>query len=281
MATVYLAEDRKHHRLVAIKVLKPELAAALGPERFLREIDTAARLNHPHILPLHDSGQAGGFLYYVMPYIEGESLRDRLEREGPLPLEEALRITREVASALSYAHSHDVVHRDIKPENILVSGGEAVVADFGVARAITQAAGTRLTETGIPVGTPAYMSPEQASGGGPLDGRSDVYSLACVLYEMLVGEPPYTGASAQVVIAKRFTDPVPSVRRLRETVPSAIDSAITRALAKAPVDRYATATNFGEALTPSGAGPARLRLTGRRVFAAGPVPAAVAALVVA
>src|SRR3989454_1014587 len=241
MATVYLAEDRKHHRLVAIKVLKPELAAALGPERFLREIDTAARLNHPHILPLHDSGQAGGFLYYVMPYIEGESLRDRLEREGPLPLEEALRITREVASALSHAHSHDVVHRDIKPENILVSGGEAVVADFGIARAITQAAGTRLTETGIPVGTPAYMSPEQASGGGPLDGRSDVYSLACVLYEMLVGEPPYTGPSAQVVIAKRFTDPVPSVRRLRETIPPAIDAAVSQALAKAPADRFVSA----------------------------------------
>src|SRR5207302_113024 len=222
----------------------------------LREIELAARLTHPHILPLHDSGEAAGFLFYVMPYIEGESLRDRLEREGPLPLEEALRITREVASALSYAHSHDVVHRDIKPENILVSGGEAVVADFGVARAITQAAGTRLTETGIPVGTPAYMSPEQASGGGPLDGRSDVYSLACVLYEMLVGEPPYTGASAQVVIAKRFTDPVPSVRRLRETVPSAIDSAITRALAKAPTDRFATAAQFGEALMPSVA-PAR------------------------
>jgi len=279
MATVYLAEDRKHHRLVAIKVLKPELAAALGPERFLREIDTAARLNHPHILPLHDSGQAGGFLYYVMPYIEGESLRDRLEREGPLPLEEALRITREVASALSYAHSHDVVHRDIKPENILVSGGEAVVADFGVARAITQAAGTRLTETGIPVGTPAYMSPEQASGGGPLDGRSDVYSLACVLYEMLVGEPPYTGASAQVVIAKRFTDPVPSVRRLRETVPSAIDSAITRALAKAPVDRYATATNFGEALTPATPTPTMTARAWRGVLfgAAGAVLVIVAA----
>src|SRR5256712_514802 len=249
MATVYLARDLKHGRLVAIKVLRPEIAAALGPERFLREIEVAARLTHPHILALHDSGQTGGSLYYVMPYIEGESLRDRLEREGQLPLEDALRITREVASALGYAHSHDVVHRDIKPENILLSGGEAVVADFGIARAITQAAGTRLTETGIPVGTPAYMSPEQASGGGPLDGRSDVYSLACVLYEMLVGEPPYTGASAQVVIAKRFTDPVPSVRRLRETVPSAIDSAITRALAKAPGDRYATATDFGEAPT--------------------------------
>src|SRR3989454_4194759 len=279
MATVYLARDLKHGRPVAIKVLRPEIAAALGPERFLREIEVAARLTHPHILPLHDSGEAARFLYYVMPYIESESLRDRLEREGQLPLEEALRITREVASALSYAHGHDVVHRDIKPENILLSGGEAVVADFGIARAITQAGGTRLTETGIPVGTPAYMSPEQASGGGPIDGRSDVYSLACVLYEMLAGEPPYTGPSAQVVIAKRFTDPVPSVRRLRETIPPAVDAAITKALAKAPVDRFATAAQFAEALTPSVARPVRLRLTARRVLAAGAVTAAVAALV--
>src|SRR5881398_3677197 len=240
-ATVYLAQDLKHGRRVAIKVLKPELAAALGPDRFLREIEVAARLTHPHILPLHDSGQAGGSLYYVMPYVEGETLRDRLEREGQLPLEEAVRITREAASALSYAHSHDVVHRDIKPENILLSGGEAVVADFGIARAITQAAGSKLTETGIPIGTPAYMSPEQASGGGPIDGRSDVYSLACVLYEILVGEPPYTGPSAQVVIAKRFTDPVPSVRRLRETVPPALDAAVSKALGKAPADRFVTA----------------------------------------
>src|SRR5438094_892471 len=283
MATVYLAEDLKHHRQVAIKVLRPEIAAALGPERFLREIETAARLTHPHILALHDSGQAGGSLYYVMPYIEGESLRDRLEREGPLPLEEALRITREVASALTYAHSHDVVHRDIKPENILLSGGEAVVADFGIARAITQAAGTKLTETGIPVGTPAYMSPEQASGGGPVDGRSDVYSLGCVLYEMLVGEPPYTGPSAQVVIAKRFTDPVPSVRRLRETIPRAIYAAVSKALGKAPADRFVTAVQFSEALTSlmvTDAAPARTWLSGHRVFVAGAVTAAIGALVV-
>src|SRR6266571_2307122 len=247
-ATVYLAQDRKHGRAVAVKVLRPELAAALGAERFLREIEIAARLTHPHILSLHDSGEANGFLYYVMPYLEGESLRDRLKREAQLPVEEAVRIAREVASALSYAHSHDVVHRDIKPENILLSGGEAVVADFGIARAITQAAGTRLTETGILVGTPAYMSPEQASGGGPIDGRSDVYSLACVLYEMLVGEPPYTGPSAQVVIAKRFIDPVPSVRRLRETIPPAVDAAITRALAKSPADRFRTPAEFARAL---------------------------------
>src|SRR2546422_8137755 len=172
-----------------------------------------------------------------MPYIEGESLRDRLEREGQLPLEEALRITREVASALAYAHSHDVVHRDIKPEDLLLSGGEAVVADFGIARAITQAGGTRLTETGIPVGTPAYMSPEQASGTDPIDGRSDVYSLGCVLYEMLAGEPPYTGPSAQVVIAKRFTDPVPSVRRLRGAIPPAVEAAVTPGPAESPAGR--------------------------------------------
>src|SRR2546429_1779154 len=261
MATVYLARDLKHGRLVAIRVLRPEIAAALGPERFLREIEVAARLTHPHILPLHDSGQAGGFLFYVMPYIEGESLRDRLEREGQLPVEEALRVTREVASALSYAHSHDVVHRDIKPENILLSGGEAVVADFGIARAITQAAGNKLTETGIPVGTPAYMSPEQASGAVPIDGRSDVYSLACVLYEMLVGEPPYTGPTAQVVIAKRFTDPVPSVRRLRDTIPPTMDAAITKALAKATTDPFGTAAQVGEALE---APAQRARDTGRR-----------------
>src|SRR5207302_4509341 len=195
--------------------------------------------------------------------------------------EDALRITREVASALGYAHSHDVVHRDIKPENILLSGGEAVVADFGIARAITQAAGTRLTETGIPVGTPAYMSPEQASGGGLIDGRSDVYSLGCVLYEMLVGEPPYTGPSAQVVLAKRFTDPVPSVRRLRETIPPVIDAAVSKALAKAPADRFVSAAQFAEGLTPSGALAARPRRSARRTLVAGAVTAAIGALVVA
>src|SRR5437762_8980921 len=259
MATVYLAQDRKHHRQVAIKVLKPELAAALGPDRFLREIETAARLNHPHILPLHDSGQAGGSLYYVMPYIEGESLRERLEREGPLPLEDALRITRDVTSALSYAHGHDVVHRDIKPENILLSGGEAVVADFGIARAITAAAAGTLTETGIAIGTPGYMSPEQATESERLDGRSDIYSLGCVLYEMLAGEPPYTGANVRNVIAKQLTDPVPSVRRLRDTVPPTIDAAISKSLAKAPADRFATADQFGEVLMASVAAPARRR----------------------
>src|SRR6266576_843194 len=253
MATVYLAQDLKHHRKVAIKVPEPEVAVALGPERFLREIEIAAGLNHPHILPLYDSGEAATSLYYVMPYLEGETLRDRLNRERQLPIEDALRIAREVADALSYAHDQDVVHRDIKPENILFQAAHAVVSDFGIARAITAAAGGSLTATGIAIGTPAYMSPEQATGSPHVDGRSDIYSLGCLLYEMLAGEPPYTAPSAQVVIAKRFTDPVPSVRRLRETIPPAVDAAITRALAKAPADRFLTAGQFAEALTPSGA----------------------------
>src|SRR5207247_2268453 len=279
MATVYLAQDLKHHRKVAIKVLRPELAAALGPERFLREINTAARLNHPHILPLHDSGEADEFLYYVMPYVEGATLRERLAREGQLPLAESLQIAREVADALSYAHSHDVVHRDIKPENILFQAGHAVVSDFGIARAITAAAAGTLTETGIAIGTPGYMSPEQATESERLDGRSDIYSLGCMLYEMLAGEPPYTGANARSVIAKQLTDPVPSVRRLRDTIPPAIDGAVSKALAKASADRFVTAAQFAEALTPSVTGPVRLRLTARRILAAGAVTAAVGALV--
>src|SRR5437867_2178985 len=259
MATVYLAADLKHHRPVAIKVLKPELAAALGPDRFLREIETAARLSHPHILPLHDSGEAAGLLYYVMPYVEGETLRDRLEREGQLPLEEAVRITREAASALSYAHSHDVVHRDIKPENILLSGGEAVVADFGVARAITAAARGKLTETGIAIGTPGYMSPEQGAASARVDERSDIYSLACVLYEMLAGEPPFTGPSAESIVRQHLTAAPPRVSAMRAAVPPAIEEAIVRALAKTPADRFATAAEFADAL----AAPAQ-RGTGRR-----------------
>ena len=247
MATVYLAQDLKHSRPVAIKVLAPELAAALGRERFLREIATAARLSHPHILPLHDSGEAHGFLYFVMPYIEGESLRDRLVREKQLPIEDAVTIVRQVASALSYAHSRDVVHRDVKPDNVLLSEGGAIVADFGIAGAVL-AAGGRLTQTGIILGTPAYMSPEQGAGDRALDGRSDVYSLGCVLYEMLTGEPPFTGSSAQAIIAKRFTEPAPSARRLRDTLPLAMDRAIAKALARAPADRFATPHDFAKAL---------------------------------
>src|SRR6266699_1515922 len=244
MATVYLAQDRKHHRQVAIKVLMPELAAALGPERFLREIDTAARLNHPHILPLHDSGEAEGFLFYVMPYVEGESLRDRLSRKKQLPLGDALQIAREVADALSYAHSHDVVHRDIKPENILFEAGHAVVTDFGIARAITAAGGEKLTGTGIAVGTPGYMSPEQGAASAWVDERSDIYSLGCVLYEMLAGEPPYTGPSAQIVIRQHLASAPPQVSAMRAAVPPAIEEAIARALAKTPADRFATAAEF-------------------------------------
>src|SRR3989441_8735781 len=238
MATVYLAEDLKPRRKVAIKVLKPELAAALGPERFLREIETAARLNHPHILSLHDSGEAEGLVYYGMPYVEGESLRERLKREGQLPLDEALRIAREVASAVSHAHSHDVVHRDIKPENILLSGGEAVVADFGIGRAITAAARDTLTGTGIAIGTPGYMSPEQTTGGARLDGRSDIYSLACVLYEMLAGDPPYVASSAQAVAARQSMDPVPRLRTVREKGPAAVGQGIGPALAKVPAGSF-------------------------------------------
>nr|MBA3497080.1 protein kinase [Gemmatimonadales bacterium] len=248
---VYLARDERHRRAVALKVLHPALAHALGPERFLREIEVAANLSHPHILPLHDSGEAAGLLYYVMPYVEGESLRDRLTRETQLPVEDALRIAREVADALAYAHGQGVIHRDIKPENILLSGGHALVADFGIARALGQADDARLTETGMAVGTAAYMSPEQASGARHLDGRSDVYSLGCVLYEMLAGEPPYTGPTAQIIIAKRFTDPVPSVRRVRPSVPDCVDQAVTRALAPVPADRFGTMTEFTRALQPT------------------------------
>jgi serine/threonine protein kinase/tetratricopeptide (TPR) repeat protein len=249
MATVYLAEDLKHRRKVAVKVLRPELAASLGSERFLREIEVTAQLNHPHILPLLDSGVANGFLFYVMPYVEGETLRGRIVREGQLPLDDALEITREVAAALAYAHSQGVIHRDIKPENILLSVGEAVVADFGIARAVTEAGGEHLTETGISIGTPAYMSPEQASADPKLDGRSDIYSLACVLYEMLAGEPPYTGPTAQAIVAKKFSEAVPRLSVVRERVPTGVQAAVDRALAKAPADRFGTVAEFVAALT--------------------------------
>jgi len=249
MAVVYLAEDLKHRRQVALKILRPELAAVCcEPDRFLREIEIAARLAHPHILPLYDSGQAAGMLYYVMPYVAGESLRDRLRREKQLPLDEAMRIAGEVADALDFAHAQGVVHRDIKPENILFQAGHAVVSDFGIARAVTEAGGDALTATGMAVGTPAYMSPEQAAGEHEVDGRSDIYALGCVLYEMLVGEPPFTGPTAQVVMAKRFSDPVPSARRLRSAVSETVDTAVRRALSQVPADRFATAAEFAAAL---------------------------------
>jgi len=247
MAIVLRAYDIRHERLVALKVLRPDWSSSLGGERFLREIRLAAGLQHPHILPLHDSGEAAGFLFYVMPLVEGETLRQRLEREGQLPVEDALRIAREVADALHYAHARDIVHRDIKPENILLSGDHALVADFGIARAISAGSGMTLTESGLAVGTPAYMSPEQASADGRVDGRADVYALGCVLYEMLAGEPPFRGLPQQVM-AQHSVTAAPSIRSVRPSVPAAVDAAITVALAKAPADRFANARAFSEAL---------------------------------
>ncbi len=251
MALVYLAEDLKHHRKVAVKVLRPELAAAIGPERFLREIEIAAGLDHPHILPLYDSGEADNFLYYVMPYVEGESLRDRLNREKQLPLDDARQVARDVADALSYAHGRGVVHRDIKPENILLAGGHARVADFGIARAITAAGGDRLTQTGMAVGTPTYMSPEQAAADDDVDGRSDLYSLACVLFEMLAGEPPFTGAPERM-LAQHLTAEPPNIMTKRPAVPPEVAAALMRALAKTPADRFNPAALFANALQPTG-----------------------------
>ena len=250
MAIVYLAQDLKHGRPVAIKVLRPELAATLGAERFLREIDTAARLNHPHIVPLYDSGDADGLLYYVMPYVEGESLRERLMRSGTLSLNEALHIVREIGSALSYAHSKDVIHRDIKPANILLADGHAVVADFGIARAISASGGPSLTQAGIAVGTPEYMSPEQVMGAEQIDGRSDLYSLGCVLYEMLCGAPPFEGETAQAVIAKRFKQPNPRLEGLNSAVPPPVRDTLMKVFAPEPEDRYDSASGFVAALRP-------------------------------
>jgi eukaryotic-like serine/threonine-protein kinase len=259
MATVWLARDLRHDRLVALKVLRPELSAVLGAERFLREIRLTAKLQHPHILPLHDSGEVPGaregspILYYVMPYVDGESLRQRLLRQRQLPLAEALAIAQEVAGALDYAHGEGIVHRDIKPENILLSRDHALVADFGIARAV-DAGGERLTETGLAIGTAAYMSPEQAVAQEIVDHRTDIYALGCVLYEMLAGEPPYTGPTAQAVLAKATAAPVPSLRPVRPDIPAAVDQAIGRSLAKSPAARFARA---GELVRAASAGPRR------------------------
>jgi serine/threonine-protein kinase len=246
-ATVYLAHDLRHARLVALKLFRHELAT-LGPERFLREIRTTARLQHPNILPVYDSGEAARQLWYTMPFVEGESLRRRLQREVRLPIKEAVRLARDVADALDYAHSQGIVHRDIKPENILLSRGHALVADFGVAKAVQAGGEKRLTPTtGMAVGTAAYMSPEQASGDR-VDACSDVYALGCVLYEMLAGEPPFTGRSALAIVVRRWTEPPPRVRERRAEIPEAIDEALNRALAQAPTDRFPTAAAFAEAL---------------------------------
>ena len=249
MATVFLAHDLQHDRPVALKLLHPDLAMVLGPERFLREIRLCARLQHPHILAVHDSGSADGQLWFTMPYVEGETLRARLLREKQLPVDDALRITREVADALHHAHQHGVIHRDIKPENILLAGSHALVADFGIARGLVPESDERLTESGISLGTPQYMSPEQAVADRDVDQRTDVYSLGCVLYEMLAGEPPYTGATPQMVLAKRLSEPVPHLRVARD-VPPSLERAVTRALARSPADRFATAAEFAAALEP-------------------------------
>ncbi|HSD32946.1 MAG TPA: protein kinase [Gemmatimonadales bacterium] len=254
MATVYRAEDVKHHRPVAIKVLHPYLAMNLGSERFLREIQIAAQLQHPHIVPLYDSGQAGDLLYYVMPYVEGESLRQRLQRDPRLTLDEVLHLARSIAAALDYAHRHGVVHRDIKPENVMLHEGEAMVTDFGIAKAVSAAASDNLTQTGAAVGTPAYMSPEQASGAVELDGRSDVYSLGCVIYEMVTGRTPFIGATAQSIIAQTFTDPPPPLRSVRpaDGTPEWAEQAVMKALAKDPAARFTTAAQFSQALKAAG-----------------------------
>ena len=257
MATVYLATDLRHHRDVALKVLRPDLAASLGAERFLGEIRLTARLQHPHIVPLFDSGEAGGFLYYVMPYIEGESLRARLEREQRLDVEAMLAIARPVAQALAYAHDRGVVHRDVKPENILLSGGQPFVTDFGIARAVSAAAGERLTATGFSVGTPAYMSPEQVLGDESVDSRSDVYSLGCVIYELLSGAPPFSGATVQASLARRLTEPPPHLTN----VPAPIDEVVRQSLATAPQDRFATAIALADALVEAARKPATPELS--------------------
>jgi tetratricopeptide (TPR) repeat protein/predicted Ser/Thr protein kinase len=273
MAVVYLAEDLKHRRKVALKVLKPELARAIGSGRFLQEIAIAAGLNHPNILPLHDSGEAGGLLYYVMPYVAGESLGDRLRREKQLSIPEALGIVQDVAAGLSHAHRAGIIHRDIKPTNILLASGRAVVSDFGIARAIGEAGGQDLTEPGLVLGTPAYMSPEQAAGVTELDARTDIYSLGCVLYEMLAGQPPFTGSSAAALLARKAIDTVPRLRVVRDAVPQAMEDVLLRALAKVPADRFVTVEEFAEALVtpglPASAAPISPAARARRLWGVG------------
>jgi len=278
MATVYLAHDLRHHRPVALKVLRPELAEALGHERFLREIEIAAGLSHPHIVPLYDSGEAGGVLFYVMPRVEGESLRDRLRREKQLPLDDAMGIAREVADALSYAHAHGVIHRDIKPENIMLQGGHALVTDFGIAWAVSAAGGARLTETGVAVGTPSYMSPEQAGGERELDGRSDLYALGCVLYEMLAGQPPFTGPTLESVIHQHLAAEPRAITQIRPAVPDDVAGVLQRALAKNPADRFNPVAQFAEALGSRRAATATAPRRSRRWIA--PVLAAAAVVAV-
>jgi tetratricopeptide (TPR) repeat protein len=255
MASVFLAFDMKHHRELALKVLRPEVADAVGAERFLREIDTLAAMNHPHILPLHDSGQAGELLYFTMPFVEGESLRTRLERDGPLPVTEALRITLECADALAYAHGHGILHRDVKPANILLSNGHAVLADFGIARAVEESAQRPLTSAGIVLGTVGYMSPEQATGDRPVDARSDLYALGCVLYEMLTGEPPFAGRSRIAIIARQVAASPTAVSVLRPDVPPSVEQLVDRCLARTPADRFGSASELCEALIGVGSGP--------------------------
>jgi len=257
MATVYLAEDVRHHRKVALKVLHPELSAVLGPERFLKEIELTASLQHPHILPLFDSGEAAGQLYYVMPFVDGETLRTRLERERQLPIAEAVRLATEVADALSYAHGRGVIHRDVKPENVLLQGGHALVADFGIALAVQQAGGQRMTQTGLSLGTPQYMSPEQAMGDKAIDARSDIYALGAVTYEMLVGEPPFSGPTIQSIVAKVLTERPMALTAVRDTVPPGVESAVLTALAKLPADRFPSAAEFAAALKADAAASAR------------------------
>jgi TolB-like protein len=267
MAIVYLARDSKHDRLVALKIFRPELSSGMGAERFLREIQVTAKLSHPDILPLYDSGEADGVLFYVMPYVEGETLAGLLAREQQLPIPQALQIAREVAEALAYAHSFGIIHRDIKPQNIMLSGGHAVVADFGIARAVSEAGSSKLTETGMAIGTPAYMSPEQASADQHTDARTDIYSLGCVLYEMLVGQPPFTGPTAQAVLARHSMDAVPPPHIVRHSIPKDLEAVLFCALEKSPADRYRTAGELVEALqaVASGESPPHTGSVLRRV----------------